>query len=522
MNTRPVTEIRKFTSDIAWVAASQILILLTGLVALLALTKNYPTELYGVWAQINVTVGLLTPILILHLSTAVVRFLSAEEDREKRRRAFSTMLWPVLAFACFTLLISVLLKQNLSTFLFANPKYASFVPLTFLWASMEALFLLSLSYLRARERIKRLSVIRIVFSIIKMAAIVALAVVGLSLGWIIACIIAGEALFVAAVFRMIVKEVGLPRPGFEGLKGFLAFSIPQIPSGILLWIISASDRYFITHLLNLSQTGIYSASYTLGTLVSLFYWPISFVLFPTVSRFWERKELLRVRSYLECSTKLFLTLAIPAAAGLYILCQPLLGILTTSEYLAGGGLVLLVALGTIFLGIYQMNVYIILLVQQTKWLPLMIGIAAATNAGINLALIPQIGIMAAAISTIVSYFILATIVTVWARKAVSYSVDFKFLGKVVGATLVMAFCLRFIPTATIWYVILAIVAGAAIFGLGVFLSKAFSKEDRRLAREVISGLNPRLWRETLARQDSSLREKQDATESKDGKSKEKQ
>ena len=521
MNTEPVTEPQKFTSDIAWVAISGLLISLTGLVTLPALTKSFPTELYGVWVQIMVTVGLLTPVLTLHLGTATVRFLAGEEDKEKRCRAFSAMIWPVLAFACFVLLISLLLSQKLSIFLFADPKYASFIPLAFLWVSIEALFSFSLSYLRARGKIKRLSVIQLALAITKTALIVTLAVAGYSLEWIIVCLIIGQALFLAMVFGMIVKEIGFPQPCFQGLKSYLAFSVPMIPVGALLWVINSSDRYFITHLLNLSQAGIYSASYILGSLVSLFWMPIAFVLFPMVSKFWEQKELSKVRNYFEYSTKLFLTLAIPAAVGLYILSQPLLGILTTAEFMVGGGLVLLIALGTVLLGLWQINVYIILLVQQTKWLPFMTGIAALTNASINIALIPKVGIIGAAISTIVSYFVLSTIVTIWARRAISYKMDFKFLSKVVVATLVMVFCLRFIRIDSALSIILAVIAGVAIFSLGLLLLRAFSKQDRRLVREALSGLNPRLWgREYPAKQNPPVGNGQDPDEQqeRDGKS----
>jgi len=505
MNSQTATETQKFVSDIVWVALSQVFVLLTGLVTLPALTKCYSSEIYGVWVQMLVTVALLTPILTLHLSTAMVRFLAAEEDREKRRRNFGAMLWPVLAFACLTLIISLLLRQNLSIFLFASSEYVYLIPLTFLWASVEALFSFSLSYLRARGRIRRLSVIQLALAVIKMAVIVSLATAGYNLGWILAFIIVGEAILVAMVFGMIIREIGFPKPALEGLRQYLPFSVPQIPAGALLWVVAASDRYFITHLLNLSQVGTYSASYTLGSLISLFYMPIGFVLLPSVSEFWEQKELAKTRNYFEYSTRLFFALAIPTAAGLYILSQPLLGILTTSEYMVGGSLVLLVALGTMLLGIYQINVYIILLVQQTKWLPLMIGVAAATNAGINIALIPKIGIMAAAISTIVSYFILAAIVTVWARRAIGYKMDLKFLGKVVGATVIMAFCLRFIPTNNVWELVLAIIAGAAIFALGLWLLRAFSAQDRRLIRETVSGMNPRSWRGKSINDNSSTR-----------------
>lgn len=489
MNNQSVTEPQKFTSDVIWIAVCQVFILLTGLVTLAALTKCYSPETYGVWVQILVTVGLMSLVLTLYMGSAIVRFLAAEDDIEKRRRAFGTMLWPILVFACLLLIISLLLRQNLATFLFAESKYSYLIPLTFLWASMKALFMFSVNYLLARGKIKRWSIIHIGLAITEMAVIVALAMVGYSLGWIIVCLIAGQTVFVAAVFGMIVREIGLPpKPALEGLKGYLAFSIPQIPNGILLWIINASDRYFITHLLNLSQTGIYSASYAVGALISLFYFPIHVALFPTISRLWEQKELSRVRIYLEYSTKLFLTLAIPSAVGLYILSQPLLGIITTSDYMAGGGLILLVALGTVLLGVYYISFLIILLVQKTKWLPPMIAIAAITNAGINLALIPKFGIMGAAISTIVSYFILAVIVIVWARRLIRYKVDIKFLTKVIAATLMMAFCLNFVKIGGVLGIITIVVAGIAIFALVLWLFRAFSSQDRKLIKEIISGL----------------------------------
>jgi O-antigen/teichoic acid export membrane protein len=141
-----------------------------------------------------------------------------------------------------------------------------------------------------------------------------------------------------------------------------------------------------------------------------------------------------------------------------------------------------------------MNTYIILLVEQTRWLPLMIGIAAATNAVINIALIPRIGIMGAAVSTIVAYSVLATIVMVWARRAISYKMDFRFLGKVIGATVVMALCLRFMPIGSGWRLVLAIIAGTAIFALGLWLLRAVSVQDKRIVKEIVLGLNPKLSR----------------------------
>jgi O-antigen/teichoic acid export membrane protein len=358
---------------------------------------------------------------------------------------------------------------------------------------MEALLSFVLYYLIAVGKIKRQAVIQLILSIAKIALIVALATAGYRLERIIAGLIALEAFFVMAVFWMIIRQTGFPKPNFNGLGRFLAFSVPLILSTLLLWIVTASDRYFIAHLINLSQTAIYSASYALAGIISLFSAPIAFVLFPAVSKLWSQREPVMVKNYLEYSTRLFLALAIPGAIGLYMLSQPLLAIITTSDYLVGGGLVLLLAVGTILFGIYQINFQVILLVQQTKWLLLMVGIAAAVNAGINIALIPRIGTIGAAISAGVSYFVLATIATIWAWRVVGYKIDWKFLLKVIFAAIVMAFCLRFIELGSALSIILAVIGGVVVYALGLFLTRAFSREDLRLAREMLALLNPKMW-----------------------------
>ncbi len=358
---------------------------------------------------------------------------------------------------------------------------------------MEALLSFVLYYLIAVGKIRRQAVIQLVLSVAKIALIVALATARYSLEWIIAGVIVLDLFLVIAVFGMTVREVGFPKPNFNASRRFLAFSLPLIPSTLLLWIVNASDRYFIAHLVNLSQTGIYSASYALAGIISLFSGPITFVLFPTVSRLWSQMEPTRVKNYLEYSTKVFLALAIPGVVGLYLLSQPLLAIFTTSQYVVGGGLVLLLALGMILFGLCQINLQVILLVQRTKWILFMVGIAAAINAGINMALIPKMGIMGAAVSAGVSYLVLAISATLCAWRFIGYKIDWKFLLKVILAAIVMGVCLKFITLGSILSIFLAIIAGVVVYAAVLFLVRSFSREDLSLAREMLALLNLKTW-----------------------------
>jgi O-antigen/teichoic acid export membrane protein len=479
---------QKFFSDVVWQGVSQVLMSLTGIVVLPALTKGYSSEMYGIWSQINATSSLLGLVLTLEFGTSIIRFLAAEENRYERSRALGTMLGPVFVFIAIVMALALLFGDNLSVFIFGDSKYASFVSLTFILASTDSFFTLLLSYLRARRHIKTLAITRLAFAVTRMIVILVLSSNGVTFGWLVGILIIMEAIFAAIIFFMITRDTGLPHFGITGLSRYLSFSLPQIPSGALAWIMNSSDRYFITHFLDVTQTGIYSASSVLGTAISFLSWPISFVLFPTVSKLWEQGEIKRVKRYFEYSVKLLLVLSVPAAGGLYILSQPLLRLLSTSEFTVGGLLVLLIALGTLFEGIFGINQYIIYLVKKTAWLPLLAGIGAILNASINITLIPRIGIIGAAIANIVAFFVLTAIVTIWARKIIGYELDWKFVIKVVLSSAIMSTCLWYIKINSILGIVLAVISGIVIYGLVLFLLRAFSKEDRRLMWDSLRGM----------------------------------
>lgn len=492
MVVRGQSESQKFFSDVVWVGLSQAFITLTGLAILPALTKGYSTQTFGLWTQMIVTVELLSvSLLSFQFDSVLIRFLAAETDPEKRRRAFGTMLWPILAFICVLMALSFPLARGLSELLFDDPQYAYFSWLVMLWASTETLFYFTSSYLRARQKMRAYAVIRLAFAITRMLLIVAAAMAGYSFRWLVGGVIAIQGAFVLLIFVLIVRDTGLPKFGVIGLKSYLKYSLPLLPGALLSWIVGASDRYFITHFLDVSQTGIYSASYTLAGLIFLLYWPIGLVIFPVVSRLWEQGAVSRVESYLEYSLKLLLMLALPAIAGIYILSQPLLGILATSSFMAGGSLVLMIGFGMMLCGVLSINRFPVFLVKKTGWLPAIYGTGATLSVALNIALIPVIGLMGAAISNMVAYAAPAIILTVWGRKLIAYKLDIVFTLKVLLATAIMTACLIFIKVNNVAGIVLVIITGVISYGLALYLLKIFSREDKEIIREVFSGLGIR-------------------------------
>jgi O-antigen/teichoic acid export membrane protein len=259
---------------------------------------------------------------------------------------------------------------------------------------------------------------------------------------------------------------------------------------VLLWVISLSDRYFVTHFLGLAQNGIYSSSTTIANLTQIFFMPIAYVLFPVVSRLWKQKNIDDIKSYFSYSVRLFLTAAIPGAVGIAILSQPLLRLLTTSEFLVGEELVLLLAVGMIFFGVYQININLILLGKHDKYLPFLTAAASVTSVVLNILLIPHLGLMGAAVSNCASYFVLAVIVTLWARKTLTYYFDYKYIGKVAASSLVMLIVLNFLKTSSILGIILAVILGTAVFVAGLYVLRAFTEQDKQLIKRTLTNLMP--------------------------------
>jgi O-antigen/teichoic acid export membrane protein len=488
--SKTIDESIKFTRDMISVMLFQITTTLLSLITLPIFTKSYSAQIYGIWTQINLTNVLIGPILTLQFSVAIIRYLAGEEDKTKRQHSLGAMLCTIFIFSVFVLAFSIAFASQLSNFLFASHDYVNFVLLTFLWTFVDALFIFFISYLRARSKIITTSWIQVSFTISHMIVIVFIASLSLGLQWIITSILGVDLLFTIGTLALIIRQDGLPLPTLKGIKKFLLFSIPQIPTGLLIWITASSDRFFITHYIGLTETAIYSCSDLLGAMIGLFSFPICFVLLPVVSKAWEQNRRDDVKNYFEYSIKIFLTLAIPGAVGLAMLAEPVLKIITTSEYLAGWQLVLLVSIGTIFQSLASIFVFTVYLVEKTKWIPLASLISAIISICANYYLIPRIGIIGGAVATIASYFVLASIYFIWTRKIVTLSINILYLVKVVFATMPMALFLYCLKADSVLRIILVIIGGTVIFALSIFLLRPFTEQDKKLITRVLGGLIP--------------------------------
>jgi O-antigen/teichoic acid export membrane protein len=292
---------------------------------------------------------------------------------------------------------------------------------------------------------------------------------------------------------MIISYAGFTLPDFSVLRSYIIYSLPLIPSNTFSQIVSSSDRLVIGYYLGAGSVGIYSAAYSMASILLMFNSLITFILHPTVFNLYDRGRIEQVRIYLSNSWKYIMMLSIPMAVGLYILAEPLLGVMTTAEFISEGKLVIpIVALSAVIENAYSMFTTVLLLSRRTIIFAIAIGIAAALNLGLNILLVPYWGIIAAAITTLISYLVVAIIFYYQGRKYLIFDMNTRFVVKSIFSSSLMAAVIWVIKPAGVLEIILSIILGIIIYFSVLFLLRGFNRTELKFILDLVKGITRQL------------------------------
>ncbi len=397
---------QKFARDVGFIGTVQVLTSLGTFFLLPIITKTLGTYDYGLWAQINITVSLVSSLALMGLSMGFVRFLSSETEKKMIREVVYSILFFVVISGFLASLLIYTFAEPLATFGFKDPKATYFIQAGSALIFLSVVESISLFYFRVFRQIKKFSYFSLFETFGKLFFILILLKMGYGLlGVIVATLLVQSSILLISLV-IIISQIGFTIPRFTHIKEYLQFSLPLTPSSLVRWITESSDRFLVTYFLGLGSAGVYSAAYSIGNLIQLFASPLQLILLPELSKLFDEDKIDQVRIYLSHSLRYFLLITIPAVFGLSALAKPLLGIFTTQDFLSGWFVIPIIALSGLLAGIFQIFVNIMLLVKETKSATYINIIAAISNVLLNLLLIPSIGILGAALSTLISYFLM--------------------------------------------------------------------------------------------------------------------
>ncbi len=226
------------------------------------------------------------------------------------------------------------------------------------------------------------------------------------------------------------------------LKKMLFFGITYLPASVASMIVQIIDVPIIRELTNDSTLGIYRANYKLGIFMLLFVSMFHYAwqpFFLTNAKEKNAKEIFaKVLSLFLIFTSLIwvvLSLFIDDLASFEFLSgRTLIG----KQYLSGTVIIPIILLAYIFHGLYINFIAGIYLEEKTKYLPVITGFGALVNIISNFIFVPVYGIIGGAISTLLSYVVMALGIYFVSQKFYRIKYDYSIIFKVLTIIVIIS------------------------------------------------------------------------------------
>lgn len=259
-------------------------------------------------------------------------------------------------------------------------------------------------------------------------------------------------------------------------RSYFTYGAPVALSLILALVLASTDRLLLAAFLDEATVGVYHAGYSLGsrTLDVVFIW-LGMAGGPALIQALERGGQPALEDAAREQAGVIVLLTLPAAVGLALVARPLADLMVGEAMRAQASHVTpWIAASGWLSGVttyYLLQAFT--LARRTPLLIVSMSAPALANVGLNLVLIPRLGLDGALIATTVSYGLGAGVAWALGRRACSLPIPWNVLAKAGGASLVMAACVWALPAPggllelTLKAGVGAAVYGALVLGLDV-------------------------------------------------------
>lgn len=372
------------------------------------------TEEYGTYDLIVTTVTLLTPFLTLSVAEGVLRFCL--DDKYSNKEVFSIGFYIVIIGTIF---LGALYPAI--SFIDAFSKNFVWIILFFL---ANNIYLVFTQFLKGINKMKLYAVSGLVSTFTTLTlnvlflVVLHLGIFGYLLSYVIGHFLAILLIEMCAkIHRYIILPLSINR---NTTKDLIRYVVPMIPNSICWWISDSSDKFMVRAFISSAAQGIYSVSYKIPTMMSIFNsifnsaWQIS-----AVEDFGSEES----KRFFSNIYKLFSALNIIVASGIICFSKQIAYLLYQKDFFDAWKASVLLTIAFVFNAISGLLGTIYTSSKKTSMLLYSTIIAAVINIVLNLILIPKVGIIGAAIATCFSYITTWLIRLIHSRKILSFKIS---------------------------------------------------------------------------------------------------
>ena len=378
-------------------------------------TSVLSTTEYGSVDLITSTASLLIPVFLLSIFDATLRF--GMDSKYKKEDVLSTSL-NIAMKGSLILIICVIFLSTTNLINISNV-YLVYLCIYFILNALNQILNL---YLRTKNKAVVIAMSGVLCTFVTCIMNVGLLLI-FKLG-IIGYIISNTfGILLQNIYQLfagkVYKDIRF-RKYNDLSKPMIKYSSPLIANSISWWINNASDRYILTLLRGVAANGIYSVSYKIPTILSMFQgifynaWSIS-----AISEFDQSDE----DGFIGSNYSIYSFISLLICSIILVLNIPLAKFLYRGDYFNAWECVPFLLMGTVFSGISQFEGSLFAAVKNTKSVAKTTVIGAIINTICNFIFIYYIGTIGAALATLFGYSITWALRTKYLHKFIKMKVD---------------------------------------------------------------------------------------------------
>lgn len=390
---------------------------LVGLVLLPLYTnpKLLSVDEYGAMGLLDISAQILIALFSLSLYAAYARWYWDKEYYNSRKTIFFSCFSTLTLLAILLSASGIFASEPISRLLFNKDAFASALKLMFIAASMQLLIDFTLTQMRVEEK----PGFYITTNIIRLVVILATTIYFLKyehrgLTGIYEAQIIGNSLFLLITSRYIFRSMEA-RFSFPVLKDIIMFSMPLALAALSNVLLAVFDRYVLNYKSTLLNVGIYTQAYKIANTTKVFIISsVQLALAPAIFKIMYRPDHKLIYSKI---MTWFTIIVVYFSLFLSLFGLEITKVFTTGTiYWDAYKLIPILSLGITFSMLKDVSITGLQITKRTKIIGLMLTIIAIFNLGINMLLVPVLGVYGAALSSLISQFIFFIVLYFYAQK----------------------------------------------------------------------------------------------------------
>ena len=455
------------------------------------ITKLGGLDGYGLWEGTTVLVALMAPLAWMGLRSGFTRYNAGVTERHELSANFHAVLLAVVGAAILLGGLELAVSPLLASRVFAGePQAGGTLRLAAILLAVEAVHLVVLEYYRATMRIRAYAAIVVTQRSAELGLLTALLVSGHGITACVGATAVVRAAALLAAYGGVVATAGIARPDLTRLWPYMVFGFPLLLNEFLGRVLKAADRLLIGYYWDTDAVGAYAVPFNMGMVFLLYTSTLQVWLYPHLSSLWNRGNKEQAVALLEQVLRFFVLLGLPTVIGMASVGPALVSVVSSPDVALQTALVVpLLQTGLFFYGIASLTLYALVLAERTAAITWVLLGAVVVNLGLNVLLIPRMGIEGGALASLCGFLFLSVLMTVVARRAIPVRVipGGWQMPRVLLACLAMAVVVALIGPHGPLRLAVAVVAGAVAYGVTLLATRCVTLAEIRGLRGGSAG-----------------------------------